>query len=381
MRFEPIEFRQKFAPRRVLGALKFLLNSAGTVLERRGVVVRSLSLAILVVVATVFAPDADFHRAGAQQPPPRPSASSLSVASAGFGPVALNAIVDPGTLERIARRIRDERWQLPVEDSVWPIEDGAPVVQTRQLNELWHTMQPGETLNRLRSMYKQNTTTLRRLNPGINLRELTPGQRVRVWKRQPAHLSKSYGAANRGRLYYGEPLPDSPDYRILYPHRTFGTYYTVSEVTRILNNFTATFPDTEKLMVGDISYRRGRKMHPHASHRTGRDIDISYPRKTSPANLRRFHYLRRDELDARKMLFILKDLLDGGYVEYVFMDRWIQKKVRAEAIAQGATDAWVDRVFQYPDYSGGRAIVRYARGHRNHFHIRFTCQPTDRRCQ
>jgi|GEM_PF-1044887 len=348
-----------------------------------GILLRSLSLGLVVIIATIFTPSADFEPARAQLPPtPRVSAAStLSVASAGFGPVALNAIIDPGTLERIARQIRDERWKLPDERALWPLEDGKPIVATQQLDELWHTVLPGETLNRLRHMYKHNTSALQRLNPGVNLNELSAGQRIRVWKRSPEHLSKSYGAANHGRLFYGEPLPFSPNYRVLYPHRTFGTYYTISEVTRVLNNFGSAYPDNEPLIVGDISFRNGRKIHPHASHRTGRDIDISYPRKNASETLRRFSHTRRNELDAKKMLVILKDFLDGGYVEYIFMDRHLQKKVRAEALAQGAPQEWIDRVFQYPAYTGGTAIVRHAGGHKNHFHVRFTCQPTDRRCR
>ncbi|AWV89271.1 penicillin-insensitive murein endopeptidase [Bradymonas sediminis] len=345
-----------------------------------GVGLRSLSLSLVVVAVAVLTPNANLAPAEAQAPPPS-VASSLSLASAGLGPVALNAIMEPGTLERIARRIRDERWKLPDDPAAWPIEDGKPVVQTQQLNELWHTILPGETLKRLRQMYRLNNASLQRLNPGVNLNDLSPGQRIRVWERDPDTFSKSYGAANRGRLFNGEPLPDSPYYRILYPHRAFGTYYTVSEVSRVLNNYGKAYPDSEPLMVGDISFRVGRKIHPHASHRTGRDIDISYPRKNAAKTLRRFGHVRRNELDAKKLLVILKDLLDGGHVEYIFIDRWHQRTLRAEALAQGATEEWVDRVFQYPAYSGGDAIVRHARGHHKHFHVRFACQETDRRCR
>lgn len=338
---------------------------------------------MVVIIATLFSPNAELQPARAQLPPSQShtsAASSLSVASAGFGPIALNAIIDPGTLERIARQIRDERWKLP-SSAAWPLEDGQPVVNTQQLDELWHTVLPGETLHRLRTMYRRNTASFRELNPGVDLNALTPGQRIRVWKRSPEHFAKSYGAANSGRLFYGEPLPDSPYYRILYPHRAFGTYYTISEVTRVLNNFGEAYPGTEPLMIGDISFRTGRKIHPHASHRTGRDIDISLPRKNPAATLRRFGHVRRDELDAQKMLSILKDFLDGGHVQYIFIDRWHQRTLRAEALAQGATEEWVNEVFQYPDYNGGTAIVRHARGHRKHFHVRFACQETDRRCR
>src|SRR5690554_6303615 len=176
MRFELPDTRRYFSKRRPRR-------------PKPGILLRSLSLSLVVVAATIFTPSADFEPARAQLPPTHQvsAASSLSVASAGFGPVALNAIIDPGTLERIARRIRDERWKLPDERALWPLEDGQPVVNTQQLDELWHTMLPGQTLNRLRVMYKQNTSTFQKLNPGVNLGELSAGQRILVWKRNPEH--------------------------------------------------------------------------------------------------------------------------------------------------------------------------------------------------
>lgn len=347
-----------------------------------GVAARAVGLAGIVAVLTLFGSGAEVSPVEAQQAPSGSVAGSLRLAASGFGPVPTNAILPPDTLERIAEQIRRKRWQLPPEDKTWPLADGKPVVSTPRLDELWHTVEPGQTLHRLRQMYKVSTRHLRKLNPDVDLRNLDAGERILVWKRRPGHMPVSYGSAHGwGRLYNGEPLPDDEHYVILYPHRTFGTYYTVSEVKRVLDDFYERFPDADKLIIGDISFRRGRRMHPHVSHRSGRDIDISYPRRKAPANFRRFHYVRRSNLDVKKTLSLIKDLVDGGYVEYIFMDRWFQKKLRKEALAQGATRQWVRRVFQYPDWSGGDAIVRHASGHRNHFHVRFKCQPTDRRCR
>jgi murein endopeptidase len=349
--------------------------------ENLGVAARALSLAGIVTVCTLFGSGAEVTTVEAQQGPSGSVVGSLRLAASGFGPVPTNTILSPDTLERIALRIRQDRWSLPPDEKIWPLHDKTPVVQTKQADELWHTVEPGHTLHRLRQMYKVSTYQLRKLNPDINLRNLDVGERVRVWKRNQDAIASSYGAANRGRLYNAEPLPDDENYVVLYPHRTFGTFYTVSEIKRVLDNYYAAYPDAHKLMVGDISFRRGRSMHPHKSHRSGRDIDISYPRQEAPPNYRRFHYVRRDNLQVKRTLSLIKDLLDGGYVEYIFMDRWFQKMLRQEAIAQGATDEWIERVFQYPDWHGGTAIIRHSPGHRNHFHARFKCQPTDRRCQ
>lgn len=354
---------------------------ARTVREYMGVTTRAASLVGIVVIWTLFGTGSQVSPVEAQQGPSGSIAGSLRLAASGFGPVPTNTILPPDTLERIAKRIRQERWSLPPEHVEWQLQDGVPVVSTPRADELWHTIEPGQTLRRIRMMYKVSNYQLRKLNPDIDLRHLDAGQRIRVWKREEGTFAKSYGAAHWGRLYNAEPLPDDEKYVILYPHRTFGTYYTVSEVKRVLDNYYEKYPEAHKLMIGDISFRRGRSMHPHKSHRSGRDIDISYPRHEPPPNYRRFHYVRRSNLDVKKTLSLMKDLLEGGHVEYIFMDRWFQKLLREEALAQGATEEWVEEIFQYPDYSGGTAIIRHSPGHRNHFHVRFKCQPTDRRCE
>lgn len=346
--------------------------------------IRLAGLAVLILGAMLGTAGTRIQPARAQQAVAGgihgAAAATLSLASAGFGPVAVNAIVDPGTLERIARELRDQRWKLPTQGESWPMEDGVPQVAMPRVDELWHTIEPGQSLPRLRAMFRMNTAGLMALNPGVDLNALEPGQRIRTWKRDPEALSQSVGAPNAGRLVRGEPLPDSPNYRILYPHRTFGTYYTVSEVWRVLDNFYQNYPHATKLVIGDISYQNGRKIHPHASHRSGRDIDISYPQVTRPQNTRRFHRVHRGNLDVEQTLAIVKDFLDGGHVQYIFMDRWIQRELRAEALRQGASREWVERVFQYPAYSGTNAIIRFSPGHKNHLHVRFHCQQTDRRC-
>lgn len=349
--------------------------------EYVGVVTRALGLASLVALLMLAGSGVENTPVRAQQAPSGSVIGSLRLAASGLGPVPTNSILPPDTLERIAERIRRKRWKVPTENKTWPMKHGKPVVTTPRLDELWHTVEAGQTLHRLHVMYKVRTRRLEALNPDVDLHHLESGERVLVWKRRPGHLAYSYGAPQWGRLYNGEPLPDDSHYVILYPHRTFGTYYTISEVKRVLDDFYEKYPDAPKIMVGDISFRRGRSMHPHVSHRSGRDIDISYPRRKAPDNFRRFHYVHRGGLDVKKTLSLIKDLVDGGYVEYIFMDHWLQKRLRKEALAEGATKAWVEKVFQYPHWHGTDALVRYAPGHRNHFHVRFKCQPTDHRCR
>jgi murein endopeptidase len=338
-----------------------------------------------VVVGVVFLALAvvtfDETNAQAQGAPSGSVTPNLRLAASGFGPVPANTILSRSTLSEIADELRRRKWSVPPEDSNWPMRDGDPVVNTRAVDEMRHTIEGGQSAYRIRHMYRVRRSQLEEWNPDVNLDDLEEGQELVVWKRTSERVSKSYGYPHRGRLFRGEPLPASDKYEILYPYRTFGTYYTISELRRVFGEYYGRFPDSHPLMVGDISFRTGRAMNPHKSHESGRDVDISYPRKNDPPNLDRFHYVRRDELHVKRTLALMKSFIDGGQVEYVFMDRWFQKMLREEALRQGATKEWVEAVFQYPHWSGGKAIIRHAGGHRNHFHIRFKCQETDYRCR
>ena len=303
------------------------------------------------------------------------------MAASGFGPVPTNTILSRRALSEIKEELRRRKWSVPTESVEWPTENGKPVVRTEQANELWHTVERGDGLNSLHHRYRVDESQLKQWNPDVNFDDLEQGQTLLVWKRRSASFAKSYGYPHGGRLFHGEPLPPSDDYVVLYPYRAFGTYYTISEIRRALDNHYERNPDAHPLMVGDISFRTGRSMPPHKSHESGRDVDVSYPREGKPDSLRRFHYVRRSELDVRQTLAMMKDFIDGGQVEYVFMDRWFQRMLREEALQQGATEEWVEAVFQYPHWSGGNAIIRHAPGHRDHFHIRFKCQQTDYRCR
>jgi murein endopeptidase len=306
--------------------------------------------------------------------------AALRVAVVGVGPSPVSSILPPDTLERIADEVRRLRWPLPDSEPFHAIGEGSAANDTRHLEVLHHTVVGGQSFARLRQMYRFSGKEFAQWNPGVDPANLEDGQRLVVWRRAPDEISRSVGAANRGRLMGGEPLPGGDNYIILYPHRTFGTAYTVSEIVRAMDAYAMHFPDSAPLMVGDISFRNGTAISPHNSHQAGRDVDITYPRHRPPPNYERFHHVRRDNLDVEQTLWLLTEFIRGGQVEYIFVDRHHQRLLRAEAERQGAPEEWLNAVFQYPYHVGGQAIIRHARGHRGHFHVRFKCQPTDRRC-
>lgn len=306
--------------------------------------------------------------------------TSLRAAALVFSPVPAPQLYDRETLMEIDAFELDERWPMPSKEIVeWANVGGDPIVETRRIEELWHPVRSYEDSRRLLEMYQGNVRRLRKLNPGVDFGKLLPGELLLVWE-QYTKPAQSIGGASAGFLRRAEALPPGPNYRILYPHRTFGTYYAVSEVVRVMDLFALRYPEAKPLLVGDISFRVGGKMAPHVSHRSGRDIDISFPRKNEPPNWARFQNVTPRSMDAEQMLWMIKAYIDSDQVEFMFIDRRLQLALVREARKQGAPREWINAVFQYPGAKGSRAIVRHSKGHVNHFHIRFKCQVTDRRC-
>lgn len=336
---------------------------------------RLVAAAAIVIAAGIAAP------LSAQQGS-APPAAALRAAAVWFGPLPTPSLFSPNVMDRIEQLAQDDHWPMPAEIKPWPLDEhGKPIIETRQTDELWHLVTKGQGKHRIREMYSGSLSRIEALNPGMNLDELAEGQRLLVWQRDTERISQSVASANRGRLSDAEPMPTGDNYVILYPHRSFGTYYTISEIVRAMDAYKVRFPEASPIMIGDVSFRTGRRITPHKSHQSGRDVDITFPRKNEPPNYRWFHPIRAKELDVPKTLWLLKAFIDGGQIEYIFVDRHFQRMLIQEAKRQGAPDEWIDAVFQYPKHSGTTAVIRHARGHRDHFHIRFKCQETDRSCR
>jgi len=74
-------------------------------------------------------------------------------------------------------------------------------------------------------------------------------------------------------------------------------------------------------------------------------------------------------LDAVRTWSLVKALLSGGDVEYLFMDRSVQTLLREHAEAAGDDPEWLQRLFRSRVQRD--ALVRHTWGHRTHFHVRF----------
>jgi murein endopeptidase len=64
------------------------------------------------------------------------------------------------------------------------------------------------------------------------------------------------------------------------------------------------------------------------------------------------------------------------------MDWKLQKVLYEYALSKGFQQDDLNRIFQYPAKRGVRTgIIRWARGHDDHIHVRFRCPKEDSSCQ
>lgn len=155
------------------------------------------------------------------------------------------------------------------------------------------------------------------------------------------------------------------------PKRSFGTRKTVTLFRRAVQKVRKRFPGTAELMVGDLSYRGGGRMRPHRSHRDGRDIDAAYWLRDGRPR-RWFARARYKTLDVARTWALFETLIATGEVEYIFVSYRLQKALYRHARKQGASKRWLRGIFQWPRHWRRKAgIIRFERGHRDHFHVRF----------
>jgi penicillin-insensitive murein endopeptidase len=187
--------------------------------------------------------------------------------------------------------------------------------------------------------------------------------------KDPASLgSMSIGRPSAGLLVNGVQMGPSPRWTLTDPARAWGTEESVRELSRCIDVVHERFPGSPPIAIGHLSARGGGHLSPHRSHQSGRDVDVGY---YLDGSTRWFTRVGAKNLDRARTWALVKAAITGGGVELVLVDRSIQKLLKEHALAEGEDRAWLDQVFEHGG-TGKRAIVRHAKGHATHLHIRFT---------
>ncbi len=200
--------------------------------------------------------------------------------------------------------------------------------------------------------------------------------------------SCSVGSPDRGRLRDSALLEETP-YLFVRESRRRAQYGTAELVGLVQRSAAAVGLALEgpKLVVGDLSGRRGGRLSPHRSHRSGRDVDMGFYLLDAEGSMTQpphFVPIRRDGcgrirddrfcFDASRNWALLSAVVQDpvARVQYVLVAPDIARRVIAEAERQGAPSELIERVRTVTQPHAG------SHAHRSHFHVRIYCPVDDR---
>ena len=215
------------------------------------------------------------------------------------------------------------------------------------------------------------------LNPGVELASVNPGDRILVYRFDPSAPPRSVGAANRGYLVGGMPMPDGDHWNVRNTGRAWGTPRTIRSLIAGFYHVGEKLPGGSVPMIGDISHPEGGPIRPHKSHRTGRDVDAAYYSLAEAEP--QFWDARSVDHDVARTWALFRYWIQNDAVEYIFVDTAIQRSLADYAHTAGDDPAFIRRALQVE--GGPRAIIRHERGHAGHFHVRFRCSVWDPTCR
>lgn len=192
--------------------------------------------------------------------------------------------------------------------------------------------------------------------------------------------SRSVGKPNRGRLENGRCMPEKGPGFIRFSESACGTDETVTLVMFAMGEFLSSYPDSVPVVIGALSTPNGGRLRPHKSHRTGRDIDFGFFR-TDNTPMRRFDDIEPDRIDFEKSFALMANLIATGRVQNIYVNYGLQSRLLQAARDMGYDDEQLAWLFEYPRGRKARVgVIRHAKGHTRHFHVRFVCPAGDETC-
>lgn len=188
---------------------------------------------------------------------------------------------------------------------------------------------------------------------------------------------RSIGAPWSGSLQAAVKLQPGERYHLRRPWRTFGTRTTVDYVRQAVKDTLASYPKAHTLAIGDFSQESGGWISEHASHQSGRDVDIGLFFKKRPKGYPdSFVKATKDTLDAaatwRLVSLLARTHDEDGGVQVIFLDAGLQSVLIAWAEKHDISKKRIKEV---------QKVFRHIPLHADHMHVRFKCRERDKSCR
>lgn len=262
--------------------------------------------------------------------------------------------------------------------------------------EILHTVAPREDWNTVAIRHRVALKDLKAWNPRRAGRPLAAGTTLEVWIDPAAPVTvhcrrgeppppiefrkdaESQGRPSAGRLARGILLPLSPLWKRGKPEGMWTSSHALATMIEAFTRLRVDSGYAGEVFIGAISRRRGGKFRPHASHRTGLDIDIRLPLLPTVAP---DTYPTPDAVDWPALWELIEAFLDTGQVSVIFLDHRLQEHLWWAARWDGKTPEELEPIIHWPRKERKwEAIVRHSRGHKGHIHVRLLCGPSETRC-
>ena len=194
--------------------------------------------------------------------------------------------------------------------------------------------------------------------------ELSDEALAQRWEKDPKSLgSISIGFAGEGRMINATPFPEGEAWTVVVPESCWTTQETADAIIGAARQVRAWYPEGAPVRVGQVSGPEGGYLPPHITHQNGRDVDVGlfYP-GPEPYRVRE----REKVMDVAMNWAFAKAILMHGDVQFILLDRRVQKVLYEYALSHGEDKQWLDSLF----HAGPRSVFFHARKHRDHFHVR-----------
>ncbi len=187
----------------------------------------------------------------------------------------------------------------------------------------------------------------------------------------------SVGPPDAGRLINGVQIPEGDGYRLRFPESAYGSTHAVTQLVSGMRAFRDATSWTGEIAIGAMSRSRGGPLGSHASHQSGRDVDIRLPRRAGVSSWASLTPSRVDWTATWDLVVALASV----DTQVIFLEYKAQRRLYRAAVASGASAEALDALLQYPRGSHARrGLVRHADGHDKHLHVRFGCGPCETEC-